>query len=157
MQGNPQVSLWIHLYICFLKKKKLVLFVYIGIVHGNCLYLFPPPLPTERKERVIAIVLFTWLILNVLYINKVSGSGVIGIYASAPPADWVPPCDMQTAAIDLLVNGQVKSKGGVIYGAAMKALEQWPHEEGKKIVEGYSSSFFSFSFFLFLIYSLSCS
>jgi hypothetical protein len=76
-----------------------------------------------------------WLLGN----PAVNRTGAIGMYASAPPADWAAPVTMSQGAAMLVAAGAGDmSIGGVAYGAAMYALQQWPDDEGgKKIAAGY--------------------
>lgn len=69
---------------------------------------------------------------------NVEGSGAIGMYASAPPAEWVPPTDMQASAVDILIKGDAKSAGAVAFGGAIEGAAKWPGYSGQYLIEGYN-------------------
>lgn len=65
--------------------------------------------------------------------------GAIAMYSASTNASWVPPCDMQSHAINLLTNGRKKSVGGVCFSGVMKAMDLWGGSsgEGLKLMEQY--------------------
>ena len=66
--------------------------------------------------------------------------GAVGSYGSSTNASWVPPCDMQTEAVRLLVNGYRKSTGAFCFFGVMKAMDLWGGSsgEGLKLMEQYN-------------------
>ena len=75
-----------------------------------------------------------WLLGN----PAVNRTGAIGMYASAPPADWQAPISMSRGVAQLLAAGAGDlSMGAIAYGGAMYAMQQWPDDGGKKIMAGY--------------------
>jgi len=67
-------------------------------------------------------------------------NGAIGMYAASTNASWVPPCEMQTEIIDLLVAESANRLGPLYYSGVMKALDLYPgtSSEGHKMVEQYN-------------------
>ena len=74
-----------------------------------------------------------WLLGN----PDVNRTGAIGMYASAPPADWAAPVTMSQGVAMLIAAGKDVGQGALAYGGAMYALAQWPDDGGKKIAAGY--------------------
>lgn len=64
--------------------------------------------------------------------------GAIGIYAASTNADWVPPCVMQAEAIDLLVNEESITLGGLCFNGVMQALDDYPGGAGQMLMEQYN-------------------
>ena len=72
--------------------------------------------------------------------DTVNVKGAISIYGSSTNASWVPPCDMQNHAIDLLMDQSKITVGGVCFHGLMKAMDLWGGStgEGLKLMEQYN-------------------
>ncbi|GJQ64794.1 MAG: hypothetical protein SCALA702_38470 [Melioribacteraceae bacterium] len=66
--------------------------------------------------------------------------GAIAVYGSSTNASWVPPCDMQSHAMDLLTNRERQTVGGVCFNGVMYAMDMWGGSsgEGLKLMEQYN-------------------
>lgn len=66
--------------------------------------------------------------------------GAVGAFGSSTNASWVPPCDMQTHSVYLLVHGYRKSAGAICFFGVMKAMDLWGGSsgEGLKLMEQYN-------------------
>ncbi len=67
-------------------------------------------------------------------------NGAIGIYSASTLASWVPPCEMQAEAVDLLVAETANVLGALYYSGGMKVLDLYPGTgtEGHKLIEQYN-------------------
>lgn len=65
--------------------------------------------------------------------------GAIAMYSASTNASWVPPCDMQSHSVYLMVHGFKKSVGGVCFSGVMKGMDLWGGSsgEGLKLMEQY--------------------
>jgi len=72
--------------------------------------------------------------------NMENPKGAIGVYGSSTNASWVPPCDMQYHAIDLLTSREKQTAGGVCFNGLMYAMDLWGGSsgEGLKLMEQYN-------------------
>ncbi len=66
--------------------------------------------------------------------------GAVAIYGASTNASWVPPCDMQSHATELLVNRDKQTVGGLCFNSVMYAMDQWGGSsgEGLKLMEQYN-------------------
>jgi len=51
--------------------------------------------------------------------------GAIAIYASSTEQDWVPPCDAQSASVDLIVAETYHSVGAICVNGCMAGMDLW--------------------------------
>ncbi|MDO9171441.1 MAG: C25 family cysteine peptidase, partial [bacterium] len=65
-------------------------------------------------------------------------SGAVGTYSASTLASWVPPCEMQAHAVDLLVAEQANILGALYYYGGMQVLDTYPTGEGPKLIEQYN-------------------
>ncbi len=65
-------------------------------------------------------------------------NGAVATYSASTLASWVPPCEMQTHAVDLLVAEQANILGALYYYGGMKVLDLYPTGEGPKLIEQYN-------------------
>ncbi|MBK6898846.1 MAG: carboxypeptidase regulatory-like domain-containing protein [bacterium] len=65
-------------------------------------------------------------------------NGAIGTYSASTLASWVPPCEMQAHAVDLLVAEQANILGALYYYGGMQVLDTYPTGEGPKLIEQYN-------------------
>jgi len=67
-------------------------------------------------------------------------NGAIATYSASTLASWVPPCDMQGEAVDLLVAESANTLGALYYHGGMHALDLYPgtSSEGHKLIEQYN-------------------
>lgn len=66
--------------------------------------------------------------------------GAIAAFGASTLASWVPPCDMQNHAIDLLTNREKQTVGGICFNGIMYAMDLWGGSsgEGLKMMEQYN-------------------
>jgi hypothetical protein len=66
--------------------------------------------------------------------------GAIAAYGASTNASWVPPCDMQNHAIQLLTTREKQTVGGVCFNGLMYAMDLWGGStgEGLKMMEQYN-------------------
>jgi gingipain R len=66
--------------------------------------------------------------------------GAISAFGSSTLASWVPPCDMQNHAVQLLTTKTMKTVGGVCFNGIMHAMDLWGGSsgEGLKLMEQYN-------------------
>jgi hypothetical protein len=66
--------------------------------------------------------------------------GAISAYGASTNASWVPPCDMQNHAIELLTTREKQTVGGVCFNGLMYAMDLWGGStgEGLKMMEQYN-------------------
>jgi len=66
--------------------------------------------------------------------------GAITAYGASTNASWVPPCDMQYHAIELLTTREKQTVGGVCFNGLMYAMDLWGGStgEGLKLMEQYN-------------------
>lgn len=64
-------------------------------------------------------------------------NGAIAVHAASTNASWVPPCDMQTETVRLLVEEVCNSLGALAFNGVMYAMDEWPGYEGTKLMEQY--------------------
>jgi len=58
--------------------------------------------------------------------------GAIAIYASSTNQSWVPPCDAQSASVDLIVNETYHTVGAICVNGCMAGMDLWdPTEAGQ--------------------------
>ncbi|MBA4378095.1 MAG: hypothetical protein C0395_05485, partial [Gemmatimonas sp.] len=65
-------------------------------------------------------------------------SGAVGTYSASTLASWVPPCEMQAHAVDLLVAEQANVLGALYFYGGMQVLDTYPTGEGPKLIEQYN-------------------
>ena len=67
-------------------------------------------------------------------------NGAIASYAASTSSSWVPPCEMQTEIIDLLVTESANVMGALYYSGGMAVLDLYPgtNTEGHKLIEQYN-------------------
>ena len=67
-------------------------------------------------------------------------NGAIATYSSSTLASWVPPCDMQGEAVDLLVAETANVLGSLYFHGGMHVLDLYPgtSTEGHKLIEQYN-------------------
>ncbi|NOX19226.1 MAG: hypothetical protein GXO87_13210, partial [Chlorobi bacterium] len=66
--------------------------------------------------------------------------GAIAAYGSSTNASWVPPCDMQNHAVELMTTYQKITVGGVCFNGLMYAMDLWGGSDGEglKLMEQYN-------------------
>jgi subtilisin-like proprotein convertase family protein len=64
--------------------------------------------------------------------------GAVASYSASTLASWVPPCEMQAHAVDLLVAEQASILGALYYYGGMQVLDTYPTGEGPKLIEQYN-------------------
>ncbi len=66
--------------------------------------------------------------------------GAVAAYGSSTNASWVPPCDMQNHAVELMTTYQKITVGGVCFNGLMHAMDLWGGStgEGLKLMEQYN-------------------
>jgi subtilisin-like proprotein convertase family protein len=67
--------------------------------------------------------------------------GAIGIYAASTSTPWVPPCVMQTEAMNLLVTDTSDILGVLVHGGIMQVLDEYGATQGstgQQLVEQYN-------------------
>ena len=66
--------------------------------------------------------------------------GAISAYGASTLASWVPPCDMQNHAIELLTTREKQTVGGICFNGLMYAMDLWGGStgEGLKLMEQYN-------------------
>lgn len=70
--------------------------------------------------------------------NQASPRGAIAMYSPSDLCSWVPPCDMQSEAVRVVLAEERTSIGGSCFSGAMKVLDLWPGAEGITLVEQYN-------------------
>jgi len=64
--------------------------------------------------------------------------GAVAIYSASTATPWVPPCLMQTEAVDLLVTDRARTIGSLLQHGIMRVLDAYPGDEGLQLVEQYN-------------------
>jgi hypothetical protein len=70
--------------------------------------------------------------------TETAPTGAVSSYAASTNASWVPPCDMQNHAVDLLTSDQRRTIGGLFFNGVMHAMDVNPGYEGIKLMEQYN-------------------
>lgn len=67
-------------------------------------------------------------------------NGAVATYSASTLASWVPPCEMQAEAVDLLVADTANVLGALYYSGGMQVLDLYPGTgtEGHKLIEQYN-------------------
>jgi len=62
-------------------------------------------------------------------------TGALAIYASSTNQSWVPPCDAQTEAMDLLVAETYHTVGALSVNGCMGGMDLWPGTEAEQLYQ----------------------